>query len=73
MNGMIAVTEMHVATYRQIRSFIYRNGRAPGITEIETMLGGCDLEDVYNILTELKAMGYLRFDDHTASDLQLCS
>jgi len=63
MQTLVQITERHISTYRAIRDYIYHNRKSPNVLIIGDLCGIHSDQEVIEVLTDLKQLGYLSFDN----------
>jgi len=71
MQAVVQITEIHIATYRAIRDYIYHNRKSPDLITIEDMCGVHNRNEILDILKDLKSLGYLLFDGPQVQNIHI--
>lgn len=63
MQAVVQITERHISTYRAIRDYIYHNRQSPTLVAVGDLCGIHNDKEMMDVLTDLKHLGYLMFDN----------
>lgn len=73
MQALVQITERHISTYRAIRDYIYHNRKSPNLVIIGDLCGIRNDQEVLEVLSDLKKLGYLIFDDQQDKKIYLAN